>query len=78
MDLQKNQLSNFEQIKRVVSNLTKLKKLDLRDNCFIDEPQLRKSILEVGYGLESYNNENVQPIANINDIERRKYVWLDC
>jgi Leucine-rich repeat (LRR) protein len=72
LDLQKNQLSNFEQIKIVVSNLTKLKKLDLRDNCFIDEPQLRNSILKVGHALEKYNNENVKPIANVNDIERKE------
>jgi Leucine-rich repeat (LRR) protein len=71
LDLQKNQLSNFEQIKIVVGNLKNLKKLDLRDNCFIDEPQLKNSILKVGKSLEKYNNEIVKPNAHINDTESK-------
>lgn len=57
-------------MQQIVANLTNLKSLDLRDNCFIDEHRLRNKILRASPSLEQFNNESVK--FGINEIERSK------
>lgn len=71
LDLQKNKLSDSDQIKEVVSKLKNLKQLDLRENCFIEESQLMSSILSVSPILESYNMNRIDSFASPNDNESK-------
>ena len=72
LDLQKNQLSDSEQVLKVVANLHKLRQRDLRDNCFVEESELMTSILSASVGLENYNASTIEQLRKTVEGESKE------
>ena len=55
LDLSKNQISDDKEMLETISSLSSLRRINLNDNCFIEEYLLEKKTLEICEKLESYN-----------------------
>jgi hypothetical protein len=67
LDLQKNQISDDTKMQKTMTSLSHIKKLNIKDNCFIEEIRLNSIILETCTSLEELNEENISQMRNPNE-----------
>ena len=71
LDLQKNQISNKEEMQKTIKSLLRIKKLNIRDNCFAEEEKLNSQIIETCNSLEELNGKSLIEYKNTSESKKK-------